>query len=240
MQDANPIGGTLPVFEWGQYAYVRIGNVVPPLPSGADATNPDPATVQPYLVQDPNDPAGATFYGNGSAVTFRVGDVSDPAAFAPTMTIPAVVLTSLAGTPAPNGIMKRTGTDKGIGAGPPSNPYSVPGATETLHGSLKDQAIPDGHGWFAAYSYPIGGVFDRTGDTPGARREILEAHQTATRYTYTPPASGIGAGTYTASGTLDLIATQGIGTQITQTDPTTGLPTGVVQLPPWSSRLTAF
>ncbi len=207
MRQALPLANTAPAnpnatitgFEWGGFAYVRIGNVVPP---GFDPAAATPDTTR--LVADPTDPT--LFYGNGQAVNFSVGSS--------TVTVPTTILTSLTGTyPNTNGFIQR------------SDSPSSPNSTQLVSAS-------NNLGWLAAYSYPIGSVNTRIGDTPGAFRRIRQATQTAT--TYTKNADG----TYTATGTISLIIQTTLGSQYatggtaaTATAPGTP-PTGIAQTPP--------
>jgi hypothetical protein len=67
MGDENKVGQDLPVFEWGDSAYIRVSNIVPANPADGDATLrvPDP---------DPANP-GVYYFTDGQPVTVQIGDV---------------------------------------------------------------------------------------------------------------------------------------------------------------------
>jgi len=125
MGNALPLNNPISGFEWGGFAYVRIGNVVPP---GFDPAAAAPNTK--LLVADPTDTTGTTFFGNGQPVNFSVGNS--------TVTVPTTVLTSLAGTyPNANGFIQR------------SDPPGTPNSTQLVspsnqHGWLAAYSYPIG------------------------------------------------------------------------------------------------
>ena len=204
MTKSLPINNYITGFEWGGFAYVRIGNVVPP---GFNPASPDTS----LLVADPTDPTGTTFYGNGQAVNFSIG--------AATVTVPALTSSN-----APNTATALTGA--------PGESVFVP-RTDTLtpaQAAAQLQLVSPGTnaGWVAAYSYPIGSAQTRIGDTPGAYRRVREANQMATVYT---AATAGGVTTYTASGTINLNTQTSAGSQYTTTTGNPPVPT-IAQTPP--------
>lgn len=193
MGNAIPLNNQISGFEWGGFAYVRIGNVVPPCPA-TDIAAPTAAE----LVADPTDPT--LFYGNGQAVSFSVGNS--------TVTIPALnpdgtanVATALTGAAIEKVFVQRTD---------PTTPPNPADPTQLVSASNQK-------GWLAAYSYPIGSANTRIGDFPGAFRRIREATQTATIYTKNAD------GTYTATGKISLIIQTTLGSQYSVGNPPTAL-----------------
>ncbi len=213
---ANNVNTTIHGFEWGGFAYVRIGNVVPPC-TAAQALAPTAAN----LVADPTDTTGTMFFGNGQAVNFSVGNS--------TVTIPTVnntggvnIVTALAGSATEKVFVQRSDT-----------PTATATFTPPLQLVSADPANP--HGWLAAYSYPIGSANTRIGDTPGPARRISQAMQTATIYTKNSD------GTFTTTNppqTISLIIQTTLGSQYATggTAAAAGTPgtppTGIAQTPP--------
>ena len=153
MTKANPTTGDIPVFEWGQNAYIRISDVVPPNPGG---TNDNPA----LHIPDPDD--SNYYYTNGSAVTFSITDVDrtgKAVANAEAATIPSVVLPNTASLPA-DGFIERT--DPG--------PFQYDPLVDKNNG-----------GYIACYTYAFRNGQGRQ-NTPGAYRRVIQARQTADRW----------------------------------------------------------
>ncbi len=177
MSQANQIGQTLPVFDWGQAAYIRIANVVPP--AGAVDASGNPA-----LVIDPNNNLVA--YGQGGPVTFQLED-SNSKAVGATLQVPAV-----APTPATpntidinqNGFYLRTDNGTTHAVTPQAPDTTAPGDTV----ALTTTGDNTGFGWVAAYTYHVAFADGSLlANTPGAQRRLINVSQRATEYTRTSP-----------------------------------------------------
>lgn len=153
---ALPLGGALPVYDWGQNVYIRFKNVAPPR---------DPNGGTDKVVVDPAAPAvngEVQGYGNGGPIEFDISDTIDgtPPDHG---TVPATFLPA-ATTPLGNGFIARSDTSPGIGA------------------SLVDSVT--NRGYIGAYTYAISDGTARR-NTPGSRRHIINAKQTVSIYTKT-------------------------------------------------------
>lgn len=170
MSKANPIGGALPVFEWGQNVYVRIGNVVPPFPA-ADATG----ALNPQRIVDPDE--ATIFFADGGPVSIQISEF-DPTSNQANQTdsgqVPATVLTALPG----NGFIRRT--DPVVAAPPP------PHFLTHLNEQLIDAS---GAGWIGAYTYAVRDGSGRK-NTPGSTRRVINAVQTAKAYQLVTDSNG--------------------------------------------------
>jgi len=149
------LGQTLPMFEWGDNIYIRFTNVVPPDASGAIRLQPTAADTT-----DQGLPSGY-YMSNGSPISFQISDYDFDGNFNGTNDGGVVnnFLSTSIGNPTNsdfNGFNRRNG--------------SIP-----AEDSLVDAA---GKGYYGAYSYALR---DGTGrmNTPGARRKVINARQTA-------------------------------------------------------------
>ncbi len=181
MNDAYQIGQPMPAFEWGDSVYIRINDAVPPNPTGDPALGTDDPNYR--VVLDSTDTS--VYATNGSAITLQISEVDTLGNLVATSgadigQVPNVLVPSL---PA-NGFIADTST------GP-----------EAAKRVLKDTT---GRYWLGAYTYSIGDGRARK-NTPGARRRIISATQTAP--VYKDLGSGIGAARYQSLGTLTLTAT---------------------------------
>ena len=152
MGDENKIGQPLPVFEWGDNAYIRVSNIVP---ANAGDLLPERRVPDP----DPNYP-GLYYFTNGSPVTLQIGDVGATTTANDNGLIPAVN-----GAPAASPVITL----------PEDGFY---GRSDT---SLIDPLIdtgPPATKWFGAYTYAIRDGSGRL-NTPGSMRRVTLARQTA-------------------------------------------------------------
>lgn len=175
MRKANPIGGDLPIFEWGQNVYIRIGNVIPPYPV-ADSSHwvPDPNSASST---DPDNPP--VIYADGGPVSIQISEY-DPTSRRVNQTdtgqVPATVLPALPG----NGFIGRTDpytngqfihpNENLIDTGGPGDPAATPPV-----------AASSPTGWIAAYTYAVRDGSGRK-NTPGSTRRVINAVQTAKAY----------------------------------------------------------
>ena len=157
------LGSALPVYEWGQNVYIRFANVVPPISAGSGNV---------YILYDhtltPTAANPVTAYGNGGPIEFDLSDAtpnSDGSAASPPdhAIIPATYIAAPAALqPLPNGFYTQ----------------SSPAPLENLQ-----SVDPANAQYIGAYTYTIADGSARL-NTPGSRRQILNAHQTVEVYTY--------------------------------------------------------
>jgi hypothetical protein len=175
MTQANQIGAALPLFEWGQDVYIRIGNVVPPNPGDTNAA---------YRILDPDDPT--IYFTNGGPVTIQISDL-DPGTGnnTPLQTdsgqVPAVVLPNLnlVGGAVPNGFVRRTDSSHNLGYF--INPNERLGAAFTYTDSGGNLISVPENGWIGAYTYAIRDGSARR-NTPGSTRRVVTATQVVQAY----------------------------------------------------------
>ncbi len=207
MTHANKIGDYLPVFEWGQNNYLRIGNVIPPNP-GDPATGTDnkalhifdPDTVNPDKTGNVDLTTGqVVFFSDGGPVTIQISDI-DSGSNQPLQTdsgqVPASLLPSLdptklspaepVGTAPPNGFINRLDPSSNghfiVGPPPHNNERlgaAIAGATQKVDGDN----IGIDNGWIGAYTYAIRDGSARR-NTPGTTRRVVNATQIAKAYRY--------------------------------------------------------
>ena len=162
---ALPINGDLPVYDWGQDVYIRFKNVAPPRDPGTDRS-------KDKVVIDPSVPANGGLiqgYGDGGPIEFDLSDSTDgtPPDHG---TVPAVLQTTT-NTPLANGFYARPLID--------TDP--APSATQPDSLIDKDNGKT---GYIGAYTYAISDGTARR-NTPGSRRQVLNAKQTVHIYTST-------------------------------------------------------
>ena len=160
-----PIGGVIPAFEWGDNVYIRVANVVPP----GDATT---VAAQRITLPTTDYPSNSTyssiFLTNGSPVSIQISETDrqgriDVNRGADVGQVPAVLLN----------------TPPGLNTNPPGNGFvrDDPADSEAGKFKLRDATGP----FVGAYTYAIGDGSSRK-NTPGSRRRIITATQTAQAY----------------------------------------------------------
>jgi hypothetical protein len=196
MNAANTVGGVLPVFDWGQQAYIRIANVAPP--AGAiDDDGPESAefplipgtTHHQALVIDPTDTTGDTAY-EGGPITFQLEDATTSAigatlqipAIAPALTTPTTHVIN----PSQNGFYIRADHGTFPETTSPGNSVVLLDSNDAVNttSTTTNTPLPTGFGWVGAYTYNIG-FADGTllANTPGAQRRLINVQQQVTKYT---------------------------------------------------------
>ena len=217
MRKANAIGGDLPVFEWGQNAYIRIGNVVPPPVVGGNALgrpyNPATDPLPDNYVPDPDE--SDIFFTNGGPITIQISEL-DPTSGQTNQTdsgqVPATILTTLPG----NGFIQRTDP---FNTTPPP-PHFLTHFNERLVDATAGVAGNTATGgWIGAYTYAIRDGSGRK-NTPGSTRRVINAIQTAQAYLLTPytdPNTGVVTNTVTFLQSVTLQSTVTAGGQYTRT-----------------------
>lgn len=220
MSRANPTGpnSLLPVFEWGQNVYIRIGNVVPPAIVGGVVQTYVPAansiTIPDNAIVDPDD-AGIIFT-NGGPVSIQISELN-PQSNQTNQTdsgqVPATILPTAGGpgalntNPPGNGFVVRTDgtqTDNGIVHFDPFR--AINNRPEHLNETLKDVS---NRGWIGAYTYAIRSGAARK-NTPGSTRRVINAVQTAQAYAVITDANNVVTGyRFLQTVTLQTTVTQG-------------------------------
>ena len=229
--DAKKIGlnAPLPVYEWGQSAYIRFSNAVPPNPLDKTTGKPDPTLfvydTRKYTPTDLGNAKNAAvpFYtADGTTSETIVFDLSDVDV---TAGVPLIqqgsqqVQPRLITTP-PDGFVLDT-TPSGSATPTTTFPPFFADVVTNL-------ATTSGKHYLGTYTYAVGDV-GPLGSAPGARRRILNAKQTVDEYDYHgdgTAASLNNANDYTfirkvLSGTGDATPEN----LVTQIDPTTHQPT---------------
>lgn len=180
----------LPVYDWGQNVYIRFRNVAPPSDPGDTATD----FSKDKVVFDPNAPTNGgpiQGYGNGGPIEFDLSDAGinvPPPAGTPVAvatpadhgTVPAVFLPAVT-TPLGNGFIARS--DPEPASGPATNSALVDSVTK--------------RGYIGAYTYAISDGTARR-NTPGSRRQVINAKQTVSIYESTDGGVTFGRTTRTA------------------------------------------
>ncbi len=161
MSKANGVGSAIASFEWGEKIYIRISNVVPPNPPTTTNLAGDPA----LYMADPTDKS--VYYTNGGPIQVQLSDIDDAGKIAlgrgaDIATVNTNTLASLS-DPNGNGFIKET--------------PSASGAQDAIGDMLTDN-IGTGSMWLGATTYAIGDGTNRK-NTPGSRRQIISATQTA-------------------------------------------------------------
>ncbi len=182
--DAKPIGlnAPLPVYEWGQSAYIRFTNAVPPNPPDKNGNLDATLFVYDTRKYTPADVNAATptnpipFYAadgtTDETITFDLADVDATAGIALSQQGGGQqkVQPRLITTP-PDGFVVDAAS------GPPTSfPVSFPDVVTNL-------ATTDGKHFLGTYTYAVGDV-GPLGSAPGARRRVLNVKQTVNEYAY--------------------------------------------------------
>ena len=220
--DALPIGlnAPLPVYEWGQSAFIRFSNAVPPNPAkdptlfvydtrkyaAADLTAATSSAPVPFYTSD-----GTT----NETITFDLSDVDVTSGVPLVQQGSQQVQPRLITTP-PDGFVLDAAS------GPPTNFPSF------FADVVTNLATTTGKHFLGTYTYAVGDV-GPLGSAPGARRRILNAKQTVDEYDYQGDLHGNGVDNFdnykfirkVLSGTGDATPEN----LVTQIDPTTHQPT---------------
>ncbi len=166
MNDANAIGSTLPLFEWGGNVYIRISNVVPPNPNNDPNLWLSDGTSNLSSLK-----VGDIVFSNGGGFTVQLSDIGPDGKPRTSSTVdfakvPATVLANLnaTGSPGviPSGFVRSTGKGQEDGIG-----QSLVDATGSV--------------WIGAATHTIGDGSSGP-NTPGSRRRILSASQNVSAY----------------------------------------------------------
>jgi len=199
-KDASGNLAPLPVYEWGQNVYIRFANAVPP---GTDLTK---------IVYDQSSqttPAEGTIgYLQGGALEFDLSDATQGANGtavnqADHKVIPPVLITVPGNnSPLPNGFIQRADTD-------------------TVN-VLRDAS---GKQYIGAYTYTIADGSALL-NTPGSRRQVINATQTVEAYKFT-------GGRWSDQGRTKLVAFISNGNEVTRNTGTAAAPSYVLsKVPP--------